>query len=88
MAQIKDLNTKEQLWALRNEITLNSLFINDYSNTFDIDAKECCTFFEGYVEYLEELAEADGGVTDVDTFMKYDNATNLYDWWLMVAETL
>lgn len=85
--QIKDLNQK-QLMQLRKEIVLNSLFIKDYVNSFNINPKECCTFFEGYVEYLEELAEADGGVTSVDTFKRYDNDTNLYDWWTMVVATL
>lgn len=87
MTQIKDLS-KEQLWKLRQEIVLNSLFTKDYLNSFGINAKECQAFFDGYVDYLNELAEADGGVTHVDTFTKYDNVTNLYDWWAMVAETL
>lgn len=85
--QIKDLN-QEKLWALRQEIVLISLFTKDYINSFGISAKECQTFFDGYVEYLNELAQADGGVTHEDTYTKYDNSTNLYDWWLMVVETL
>lgn len=84
MAEIKDL-TKEQLWVLRQQIVLNSLFTNDYNNNMDIDPKECATFFDGYVEYLGELAEGDGGITDSDTYLKYDNADNLYNWALMLS---
>ena len=86
MAQIKDL-TKEQLWKLRQEIVLNSLFLKDYNNSFGIDVKECNSFFDGYVEYLNELAEADGGVTHEDTFKQYDNPTNLENWFYMVIAT-
>lgn len=77
--------TQDQLWALRQQIVLNSLFINDYNNDMGIDPKECATFFDGYVEYLGELAEGDGGVTSDDTYLKYDNADNLYSWALMLC---
>lgn len=87
MAQIKDL-TKEQLWKLRQEITLNSLFVRDYENSLGIDPKECYTFFDGYVEYLGELAiDAENvnlqEITDsdyLDLAFKQDNKENLYNW--------
>lgn len=81
MAQIKDL-TKEQLWKLRQEITLNSLFLRDYENSLGIDPKECNTFFDGYVEYLVELENTDYGLNpDLSViFDLYDNAENLYNW--------
>ena len=81
MAQIKDL-TKEQLWQLRQQVTLNSLFLNDYCNSFGIDEKECNTFFDGYVEYLYEKAEIYQFATDdfFEIVDKYDNAENLYEW--------
>lgn len=87
MAQIKDL-TKEQLWQLRKQITLNSLFIRDYNNSFNIDPKECCAFFDGYVECLWELAtsELDYRGTDIMwVFEKLDNINNLYDYWCEIV---
>lgn len=86
MAQIKDL-TKEQLWQLRQEIVLNSLFISDYENSLGIDAKECNTFFEGYVEYLWELATSELDYTGNDimwVFEKLDNKDNLADYALSI----
>ena len=81
MAQIKDL-TKEQLWQLRQEIELDSLFIRDYENSPGIDPKECITFFDGYIEYLAELENTDYGLNpDLSViFDLYDNAENLYNW--------
>lgn len=82
--KITDL-TKDELWNLRQQIVLNSIFTKDYNNDMGIDPQECYTFFDGYVEYLNELAEGDGGVTNVDTYKDYDNADNLYDWALMLC---
>lgn len=90
MAQIKDL-TKEQLWQLRQQIVLNSLFVNDYSNSFDIDPQECCTFFEGYMEELWQIAtnELDYRGTDVLWVIeKCDNVDNLYNWWCDVVASI
>ena len=42
--EIKDL-TKEQLWELRQEMEVNSIYLRDYSNSFGIEEEECFTFF-------------------------------------------
>lgn len=76
--------TSSELWQLRNEITLNSLYIADYKNSFRFNAKDVCDFFDGYVNYLFELAKEDKFPTD-DTFAvfdKYDTDDNLYSWFL------
>lgn len=78
--QIKDL-TRSQLEELRKEIVLNSLFLRDYENSFDIDPEECITFFDGYVETLYMYA---GKNTDLDFFeicRRWDNRHNLYGYW-------
>ena len=74
--------TKEELWALRQEICLNSLYVSDYHNTFGISERSACTFFDGYMDYLCELAEEDGwdGEKLSVVFGKYDNADNLEAW--------
>ena len=46
--------TKDELWALRQEIKLGSLFYADYRNSFDIDEHPVCDFFDGYLEYLDQ----------------------------------
>lgn len=69
--QIKDL-TKNQLWELRQEIVLNSLYLRDYYNSFGIDCNEVCGFFNGYVENLYDMSETND--TDIfDIVSKYDN---------------
>ena len=79
--KIKDLS-KEQLKELRKEIVLNSLFTKDYENSLGVDAHECQEFFDGYVEYLEELENSDYGMgTDISTIIDlYDNDDNLINW--------
>lgn len=50
---------KQKLWRLRQEIVLNSLYLRDYENTFGIPHYIVCDFFDGYMEYLEEINETD-----------------------------
>ena len=85
MARLKfqDLN-KEQLWKLRGEITLNSLFVNDYENTFGFAASSVCDFFDGYLEYLNDLADSEHGKDKTpfpEIIRQYDNADNLFDYY-------
>ena len=47
--------SKKDLQVLRNEILLNSLFISDYENSFGLDLWEVNAFFDGYLDYLEDL---------------------------------
>lgn len=72
-----------QLADLRKEIVLNSLYISDYDNNFGFDPNHINSFFDGYVSYLEELAEEDG-YTEWDNIFKmfdiYDTEENLWDW--------
>lgn len=72
--------TKEELVELRKEIILNSLFVDDYENSFGFDANHIATFFEGYVSYLEELANEDGFKyhTAFELFEKYESDENLW----------
>ena len=78
--QIKDL-TKEQLWELRQEIELNSLYLRDYNNSFNIDTKECKTFFDGYVKTLYMFAGIYKKHDFIEIVNKYDNIENLYGFW-------
>lgn len=81
MNKLKTLN-KNQLWQLRQEIVLNSLFLNDYENSFGINARECCDFFDGYVEDLVDMARERNIKTDsiLDIIELFDNADNLYNY--------
>lgn len=78
---IKQLN-KNQLWQLRKEIVLGSIFLKDYSNSFDIDEKNACNFFDGYLENLFWMA--DKNIDIFDLCEKYDNAYNLYNYFCEV----
>ena len=76
------LLTREELWDLRNEIVLNSLYTSDYENTHHILPRDVQDFFDGYVEYLYELAEENGEKPDIqDLCIKYDNPDNLENWY-------
>ena len=77
--------TEKALLELRKDISLNSLYVSDYENRFNIDPHQVCDFFNGYMEYLEEIAEEDD--FDFDTegfgnfFDKYDTEDNLKNWY-------
>lgn len=43
--------TFKQFRKLRSEITLNSLFLNDYRNSLNIKEKNVINFFDGYLDY-------------------------------------
>jgi len=66
----------EQLWALRQEVVLNSLYISDYNNSFGIDPRSACDLFDGYCSFLWELAE-DAGHGDWDD---QDSPEHLYQY--------
>ena len=78
-----DEMTRGDLAKLRGEIVLNSLYITDYENSFGFSANSVAEFFDGYVSFLNELAEEDDFHTDDDFefFDKYDNTENLYSWY-------
>ena len=44
--------TKVNLWNLRTEVSLGSLYTSDYENTFRILPIIVQNFFDGYIEYL------------------------------------
>lgn len=87
MKKFEDL-TREDLAKLRKEIVLNSLYISDYENSFGISADSVGSFFDGYVSYLEELAEEDNFKYDdmFPLFKKYDTIDNLYSWYCCFEE--
>ena len=69
--------TIDELWKLRNEIVLYSLFIADYDNSFNFYPNDICDFFEGYASYLDELqSEGDPAIPALE----YDNKENLWSW--------
>lgn len=67
--------TQKQLWALRKEICLNSLYVSDFRNSFGYNAEDVSNFFDGYVSYLDELAQELGG-----EWYQHDNHFNLWDY--------
>lgn len=84
MKRFEDL-TKQDLTKLRKEIVLNSLYYSDYSNSFGFREDSVCAFFEGYVDYITEIAEEDGFVFTDNNFFdmvnKYDTEDNLWSWY-------
>lgn len=74
--------TEEELWKLRKEIVLNSLYLSDYTNSYYFNTNDLSIFFDGYIDYLYELADEDDfSYDDLDELLReYDNDTNLYSW--------
>ena len=75
---------KEQLWKLRQECNVGSIYILDYTNSFGVDERDLQYFFDGYLENLEELMEQEIPNFKDKDFWKvikdYDNPHNLYNW--------
>ena len=67
--------TARELWALREEVVLGSIYVSDYRNSFGWDAEDISDFMEGYIDYLEELADERGG-----QWFAYDCEENLWGW--------
>ena len=50
----------EYLWKLRQEITLGSIYVADYNNSFGIKPEKVCDFFTSFWDsYCEQLAKDD-----------------------------
>lgn len=77
--------TKNELQKLREQITLNSLYIADYRNDMGIEEHQCCDFFDGFMDYITELMHEDHpNVKDKDYYdfiWKYDTIENLWNWY-------
>ena len=55
MKRLEDY-TIDELWDLRNQIVVNSVFLHDYENNNGIDEQSLYEFFNGYHDYMWELA--------------------------------
>ena len=80
--------SKKDLQVLRNEILLNSLFISDYENSFGLDPREVNAFFDGYLDYLEDLM-LENNCSDenyFDNLEKYDTLENLWNYYNELEE--
>lgn len=71
--------TKEQLWKLRQEIVLGSLYTHDYDNSFGIDPSAVCNFFDSFIE---DAQTDDYGNSNNRKVEDYDNAEELYNYYL------
>lgn len=77
---------REQLKQLRREIVLDSLYYDDYENSFGINKYNVYYFFEGYAEYLYELMKEEIKDFDGDYhghLAEYDTSDNLESYYYM-----
>ena len=68
--------TKTQLKKLRQQITLNSLYTDDYNNTFNIPPRQVQDFFDGWLEYCETIPTNDNGDLLCDLELPHDEYYN------------
>ena len=82
--------TKEQLWELRQEVPIGSLFTKDYRNSFGIEPRAVQDFFDGYLDFLEEEMEYQiPDFNDADFWELldlYDTPEYLLDWYYCFDE--
>lgn len=81
---------KEDLAKLRKEIVLNSLYTEDYENSFEIEPKKVQDFMDGYMEELNEILFDKKGKDFVNSLSSneyyneifaLDNIDNLYNYY-------
>lgn len=70
--------TKEQLWKLRKEIVLGSIYTNDYENSFGINPENVQAFFDSFIENAQQDDEGNFNNRKVEEF---DNPDELYDYY-------
>lgn len=84
MKKFEDFS-KEDLWKLRCEVSVNSLYYSDYHNSFGLDTHSVCDFFDGWLDFIKEQMMEDGhkdaGDKFFDYFDQYDNAETLEQWY-------
>lgn len=71
---------REDLQKLRNEIVLNSHYTADYFNSFGFNAKDVCTFFDGYMDFITEICKENDLEDNIDNILMFDNIDNLERW--------
>ena len=74
---------RDELWDLRQSITLGSLNYSDFENELGLDPHVVAEFFDGYMDFLEEKMLEDG-YSDADFFDvldEYDTPENLEEWY-------
>lgn len=82
--KFEDLTT-EQLWQLRQEVVLNSLYASDFSNNFGFAPESMQEFFEGYLDWVDEILEENNIKPKTQeewwlAFEEYDTPENLQEW--------
>lgn len=73
--------TKEELKQLRKEVVLYSLYQSDYENSFGLPADFVEDFFDGYADFIAEVANDPQGE---DSSNGYDNIDTLERWYNIV----
>ena len=75
--------TSAELWAIRSKVVVNSVYLADYENQYGISEVSLCNFFDGYYNFIWELAEEEHGknLNHKFVFNEYDTEENLYNWY-------
>jgi hypothetical protein len=69
--------TEEDLWSLREEVVLGSIYTADFINSFGFDAHDVQDFFDNYCDVLNETAKEHGG-----EWTDYDSKESLWSYFL------
>lgn len=74
-----------KLWNLRKEVAVGSVYTDDYKNSYSIAAESMASFFDGYVDFMFELANEEHPRMNKITFdwvmAHYDNMKTLWQWY-------
>lgn len=79
---MSDMELRGMLSRLRAEIVLGSLFVSDYENTLGFTAESVCSFFDGYLEFLFEIAGESKTNPSWEDAYKLDNIDRIIEWYM------
>jgi len=81
---------KQKLWNIRKDITLDSIWFCDYENRYGYSPYVMYQFFDGFLDYIDELMKENGQNIHEDYFFHwlplYDNKETLWRWYCCFDE--
>lgn len=68
---------ESELWNLRKQVPIGSIYLADYKNSYGIPAEKVCDFFKGFDAHILETIDENGENDEESSYYKHDNVDEL-----------